>query len=245
MSDCSFSQRYKQILRYPLLVLLLVCSTAVCADPVDQDGVLTLTLRVANYEDGPVQIVGLKHAEESGKEPCVHLRNTSFVKTSRIWVQAEVRDSNDPQKRPSRTNSNVPNLRWPAERTIQPGADVWAHETVLRSDSIAIVDAKELHTRCVFATISVMSVEFADGTSWMAGVKGAGKLLRYSDDSSHNENPCKNSASTETGGHEIDGAIVRRMPQPEKFINWEDENSYSISCPLIVHEGKYYAGCPF
>jgi hypothetical protein len=61
-------------------MLLLVCSTAICAGPMDQDGVVTMTLRVANYDDGPVQILALKHAEEAGKEPFVHLRNTSSVK---------------------------------------------------------------------------------------------------------------------------------------------------------------------
>jgi hypothetical protein len=44
MSDSSFLTRYKQISGFPLLVLLLVCSTAICAGPMDQDGVVTLTL---------------------------------------------------------------------------------------------------------------------------------------------------------------------------------------------------------
>ena len=91
MSDSSFLTRYKQISGFPLLVLLLVCSTTICAGPMDQNGVVTLTLRVANYDDGPVQIVGLKHAEEAGKEPYVHLRNISSVKTSIGWTTALTR----------------------------------------------------------------------------------------------------------------------------------------------------------
>jgi len=244
MPDSLYLKRDKQTFGYPLLALLLVCSTAICADPMDQDGVVTLTLRVANYEDGPVQIMALKHAEESGKEPFVHLRNTSSVKTSRIWVRAEVRDSGDPEKKISSTNSNIPNLNWPAERSIEPDGDVWAHETVLRSDSITI-QAKELHARCVSVTVSVMSVEFVDGTSWMVGVKGAGKARKYSDDPSRNEEPCRNSVSAGAQGPEVAGGMVRRMPQPEKFLNWEDNNSYSISCPVILHEEKLYAACPF
>jgi hypothetical protein len=245
MSDSSFLTRYKQILGFPLLVLLLVCSTAICAGPMDQDGVVTLTLRVANYHDGPVQILALRHAEEAGKEPYVHLRNTSSVKTSRIWLDARVRDSSDPQKRPIRTNSNIPNQSWPAERMIEPGADVWAHETSLRSDSIAI-NAKELHARCLSVRISVGRVDFVNGTYWEAGANGAEKSWRYADDPSRNEDPCKNSAFTETGGHELAGTMLwRDMPQPEKFINWLDDNSYSISCPVMLDGGKYFPACPF
>jgi hypothetical protein len=203
-----------------------------------------LTLRVANYDNGPVQIVGLKHAEEAGKEPYVHLRNTSSVKTSRIWVQAEIRDLNDPTKPTSRTNSNTPNQLWSAERLIEPGSDVWARETVLRSDSIAS-DAKELHARCVSVTISVLSVDFVDGTSWTPGVNGADKSLKYSDDRSRNEDSCKNAAPTKTGAHELAGAMIWRIPHPEKFINWLDDNSYSISCPVMLDQGKYFAACPF
>jgi hypothetical protein len=199
---------------------------------------------VANYDDGPLQIVGLKHAEEAGKEPYVHLRNTSSVKTSRIWVQAQVVGSSDPQKVLSRTNSNIPNLTWPAERMIDPGSDVWAHETVLRGDTL-VSFAKDLHTRCLSLRISVLHVDFVNGTYWMAGVNGAEKSWRYADDPSHNEDPCKNSASTKTGGHELAGAMVWRMPQPEKFINWLDDNSYSISCPVMLDGGKYFPTCPF
>jgi len=89
------------------------CTTGVCAGPVEQDGVITMTLRVANYDDGPVQILGLKHAEKPGSEPYVHLRNTSSAKTSRIWVQAQGVDSSDPQKVLISTNSNIANFTWP------------------------------------------------------------------------------------------------------------------------------------
>jgi hypothetical protein len=46
MSDSSFLTRYQQMLGVPLLVLLLVCSTAICAGPIEQDGVITMTLRI-------------------------------------------------------------------------------------------------------------------------------------------------------------------------------------------------------
>jgi hypothetical protein len=245
MSNSSFLTRYKQILGFPLLVLLLVCSTAICAGPTEQDGVITMTLRVANYDDEPVQILGLKHAEEAGKEPYVLLRNTSSVKTSRIWVQAQVVDSSDPQKVLSRTNSNIPNLTWPAERMIDPGADVWAHETVLRGHSLAIF-ARERHAPCLSLRISVMHVDFVNGTYWEGWANGAEKSWKYADDPSRNEDACKNSTSAKTEEHEFAGVMLwRDMPQPERFVHWIDNNSYSISCPVMLDGGKYYAACPF
>src|SRR5271163_624225 len=131
---------------------LLIFFNTVCARPVNQDDAITLTLRVANYKDAPVQLVGLKHADEAGSEPYVHFRNVSSVKTSRVWVEAVVSSPDSGGKILSRMNSNVPNQRWPAERMIEPGADVWAHETALRSDSLVIHD-KEVQTKCLFVTI--------------------------------------------------------------------------------------------
>jgi len=244
MCSADLPERSKQILGRFLVVLLFICFNVRCANPASQADAIVLTLRAANYEDGPVQLVGLRHADESGGEPYVHFRNVSSLKTSHIWVQAEVRTSDQTGKIVSRTNSNVPNQRWPAERMIEPSADVWAHETVLRSDSIVIHD-KEVHARCLSVTITVMSVEFVDGSSWMAGTKGAGKSLKYLEGPSNHEDACKNSTSNETGVHEVAGAMVRRVPQPEKLVNWEDKDSYSISCPLVLREGNYYAACPF
>ena len=83
------------------------------------------------------------------------------------------------------------------------------------------------------------------GRAWMAGIKEAGKSLKFLDEPSNHEDACKNSDSSETVGHEVAGAMVRRMPQPEKVVNWEDQGSYSISCSLILHQEKYYAACPF
>jgi hypothetical protein len=131
-----------------------------------------------------------------------------------------------------------------AERMIEPGADVWAHETALRSDSL-VTDDKGVHARCLSVTITLLSVEFVDGTSWMAGVKGAGKSLKFSDQPSNHENACKNSTASKTGEQEVAGVVVRRVPQPEKLVNWEGADSYSISCPLELREGKYYVACPF
>ena len=211
----------------------------------EQDGVVTMTLRVANYDDGPVQILGLKHAEDADKEPYVLLRNNSSVKTSRIWLDARIRDSSDPQKRPTRTNSNTPNETWPAERMIDPGSDIWAHETVLRGHSLAIF-ARELHARCLSVRISVGRVDFVNGTYWEAGVNGAEKSWKYADDSSRNEDACKNSTSAKAEEHEFAGVrLWRNMPQREKFINWLDNNSYSISCPVMINREKYYPACPF
>jgi hypothetical protein len=211
----------------------------------EQDGVVTMALRVANYDDGPVQILGLKHAEDAGTGPYVLLRNNSSVKTSRIWVQAQFVDSSDPQKVRSRTHSNAPNETWPAERMIDPGADVWAHETVLRGVTLAIF-ARELHARCLSVRISVGRVDLVNGTYWEAGANGAEKSWTYADDPSRNQDPCKNSASSKSEEHEFAGVkLWRDMPQREKFINWLDNNSYSISCPVMIDGGKYFPACPF
>jgi len=82
-----------------------------------------------------------------------------------------------------------------------------------------------------------------DGTWWTVGVKGGGKSLKFSGQPSNHENACKSSTASETG-ERVAGAIVRRVPQPEKLINWEGADSYSISCPLELQEGRYYASCP-
>lgn len=242
MSDSSFLTRSKHFSGFSLLVLLLVCATAICAGPMEQDGVVTLTLRVANYYDGPVQILGLKHAEEAGKEPSVHLRNTSSVKTTRIWLQAQVGDLSDPQKRPSRTTSNPPTQH--SSGVIDPGADVWTHESVLRGDVLADL-AREFHARCLSVRISVGRVDFVNGTYWEAGANGAEKSWKYADDPSRNQDICQNSTSAKTEEHELAGVkLWRDMPQREKFINWLDENSYSISCPVMIDGGKYFPACP-
>jgi hypothetical protein len=211
----------------------------------EQDGVITMTLRVANYDDAPVQILGLRHAEEPGTEPYVHLRNNSSVKTSRIWIDARIRDLSDPQKRAIRTNSYIPNQSWPAERMIDPGADVWVHETVLQGHSLAGI-AREFHARCLSVRISVAGVEFVNGTYWEGWANGAEKSWKYADDPSRNEDACKNSTSTKTEEHEFAGVMLwRDMPQPERFVHWIDNNSYSISCPVMIDGGKHYPACPF
>ena len=98
MCGADLPKRSKQIPRRFLVVLLLICFNVRCANPVSQDGAIALTLRVANDEHEPVQLVGLRHADESGGEPYVHFRNVSSLKTSHIWVQAEVRASDQTGK---------------------------------------------------------------------------------------------------------------------------------------------------
>jgi hypothetical protein len=244
MCGAQLLKRSKQIPRRFLMVLLLICLHVDFANSVSGDDAITLTLRAVNYQEGPLQIVALRHADEAGGEPYVRFRNVSSLKTSQIWVQAEVRASDQMNKTLARTNSNGPNLRWPTERMIEPGGEVWAHEQVLQSHSIVMSDI-EAHATCLAVTITVSSVEFVDGSSWTAGIEEPGKSLKYFDEPSNHENACKNSSSSETGGHKVAGAVVRRMPQPGKLVNWEDKGSYSISCPLILREGKYYAACPF
>lgn len=228
--------------RYPCLLLSLICATAICAGTASQDDRLTLTLRVANRIDAPLEIIGLKRAEEAGKEPLVHFRNNSSLKTSRIWLEVIVTDHQH-QKLMLRTNSNSPNLSWPAERVIEPGSDGWAHESELSSHSILTTLSEFPHARCVSATVSVMNVVFEDGSSWWYDEKGKG--VTFPDDVSQ-EDLCKNSPSTGPETHELSGPAVKHTRGPEKLLNWEKQNSYSVSCPVILVRGeKYYAACPF
>jgi hypothetical protein len=106
--------------------------------------------------------------------------------------------------------------------------------------------AREFHARCLFVRISVGRVEFVNGTYWEAGANGAEKSWKYADDPSRNEDTCKNSTSAKTEQREFAGVkLWRDMPQREKFINWLDNNSYSISCPVMIDGGKYFPACPF
>jgi len=85
---------------------------------------------------------------------------------------------------------------------------------VLRSDAIATF-AKELHTHCLSLRISVLHVDFVNGTYWEA-VNGAEKSWKYADDPSRNEDSCKNSTSTNTEEHELAGVMLwRDMPPGE------------------------------
>jgi hypothetical protein len=244
-------EKSKPVLRPILVASLFMGMSALCARPVNQNDVIVMTLRLANYEDAPVQLVGLRHADDPTNDPAsdphVHLRNTSSLKTARIWLQAVVSATDQGGKELGRTNSNTPNNDYPSERMIEPGADVWAHETALRSDTIVSFD-KDAHARCLLATITLLSVEFEDGTRWMAGVLGAGKTLTYSGQLTKQENTCKRSAPSDSPG--LDPSLplysgVRRFPEPEKLVNWVEEKGYSFSCPLRRAEKYYAAACPF
>ena len=236
----SHFKNHQRISLYPVLLVALICGSAICAGTPNQDDRLTLTLRVANRIDAPLEIIGLKRAEEAGKEPLVHFRNNSSLKTARIWLEAIVRD---PREVMARTNSNSPNLRWPAERVIEPGSDSWAHESELSSHYILIALNEHPRSRCIIATAWVMNVEFADGSSWWYQDKA--QPATFPDGISQGD-LCNNSQSTGTEIHELAGPALRHTRDPEKYINWEKQNSYSISCPVIrLHDEKYYAACPF
>ncbi len=232
---------HQRIPLYAALLVALICDSAICAGTANQDDRLTLTLRVANHIDAPLEIIGLKRADEAAKDPLVHFRNNSSLKTSRIWLEVIVTDHQN-QKLMLRTNSNGPNVLWPAERVLEPGSDGWAHESELSSHAILLTLKEHPHARCVSATVSVMNVEFADGSSWWYDENKGVTFL----DGASQEDLCKNSPSAGPETHELSGPAVKHTREPEKLIHWEKQNSYSISCPVILLRGeKYYAACPF
>jgi len=109
-----------------------------------------------------------------------------------------------------------------------------------------VLFAKNLHTRCLSVRISVRRVNFENGSYWEAADHGAEKSWKYADDPSRNADACKNSTSSKTEEHELAGVRLRRdMAESERFVHWTDNNSYAISCPVMMDEGKYFAECPF
>jgi hypothetical protein len=56
--------------------------------------------------------------------------------------------------------------------------------------------------------------------------------------------PCRKSAG-EAVMAELDDSALMLLPHPEKRVNWENETSYSRSCPVMNLEGKHLAVCPF
>jgi hypothetical protein len=250
MRACVYLKNWKPMLRRILVGGLFISLNALCARSVNQNDVIVVTLRLANYADAPLQLLELKHADDpsngSTSGPYVHFQNTSSLKTARIWLEVVMNATDQDGKQIGGTNGTVPNNDYSVER-IDPGSDVWVAASVARSNVIIEFD-QTAHARCLLATVRLLSVDFEDGTSWMAGVLGAGKGLTYSGQLSKHEDTCKKLASSGSGV--LDPTLplyssVRRFPEPEKLVNWVEEKGYSFSCPIRRAEKYYTAACPF
>lgn len=176
------------------------------------------------------------------KEPSVHLRNTSERRTKAIWTEAIISNENG---QITRTNSNVPNVRWPAERTIAPSAESWARETVLRSSSL-IMGAKRLHSNCLTVDIVIMAVDFDDGTSWQLSAgnndRSAGATLP---DHLDEAETCSNATASHSEVDTLAGANTVSRPSPVRRPPSGEVQSYSFTCTLKSQSGMSIATCPF
>jgi hypothetical protein len=209
----------------------------------DRDPTVVTKLRILQ-QDAPVQILGMRLPDRSERqaghfEPSVHLRNTSSSKTSRIWVEAII---TDPRGHVVSTNSSSPN-GWPAERVISPGAEGWARETGLRSDTF-LMAAKRLRSNCISVDVLVMRVDFADGTSWNPDRPkrlAASKLPESIDETV--------GCSSATASEDEIGRLTsiqftsnQELPRPQDS---SEVQSYSFSCSLHSNEGQIVGSCPF
>lgn len=122
---------------------------------------LRVWLKISN-QAGPLQMLGMKRELEPSYEPAVHYCNTSIKQTVRILLGVLVKSSSG---KVVTTEVSDPDRRWPEQRAIPAGGDVWAYEPVLRSDSLAMT-AKLARSPRVDARIVVLKVDFADGSMW-------------------------------------------------------------------------------
>jgi hypothetical protein len=223
-----------EIVLTTVAILATIASCTVVAQAPNQESTVVVKLRVLK-QDGPVQILGVRFPDESEKEPSVHLRNSSGQQTKAIWTEAIISNESG---QVTRTNSNVPNVKWPAERSIEPGAEGWARETVLESSNL-MMGAKKLHSNCLNVDIVIMAVDFDDGTSWHPSATGA-TLPEHVDDAE----TCGNATATQSQVDSLVGVstISRRSPvRPPS----SEVQTYSFACTLKTQSDKTIATCPF
>lgn len=225
--------------RSVILALITAIPLAIGLSEATEESTISVRIRVAG-QDSPIQVVGLKKPEKRSHSPLVHLRNTSSKQTARIWIEAIIAGRDG---RVARTNSNSPNLFWPEERAIMPGGDRWAHETVLQSAHLLIA-GKDLHSNCLRVTVLVLSVEFADGSSWHRGQNQEGVSWTYPSQSDA-EDPCKDSTANESDVARIEGVGFSAASNLDADPEQNELQSYGFSCRLIGKGEKLVAMCPF
>jgi hypothetical protein len=232
------SKKGRQIIGCVLLVFLSALACAVCESGARQ--VPTVVVRVGlESQDSPVQVLGLKRPERPDHYPLVHLRNTSSRQTVQIWIAALVRGRDG---KVVRINSDEPNERWPAERTIPPGDDAWAQEIILQSGRLVFA-GKNLHSSCLDVTIIVMRVEFADGSLWNQN-PDQNEISLGIPRQSDGEDACKNSTATEAEVEQIAGFGMQPTPNLDVSVMRDEVQSYSFSCSLVLKKGGLIALCP-
>lgn len=217
-----------------VVVLLSVNSTAGTGEPT-----IAVSIRVAE-QNSPVQVVGLRTPGGTSHDPLVHFRNTSEKQTSRIWVEAIIAGRDG---KVARIQSNSPNQLRPEERSISAGGDGWAHETVLQSSRL-VTAGKGLRSNCFRVTVLVLSVEFADGTSWHRDQGQKGVSWTYPSQPAIPD-PCEISNANESDVALIAGAGFRASSDSDVGSSQEEVQSYGFSCHLIRKGERLVAMCPF
>lgn len=217
------------------IVLCFVLLAFVAGLPGDEPAVFVTVFTTTMVQDCPLQILDLKLPEKSGDPPRVHLRNVSAKQTVRFWIEAQIMT---PEGGLDRTNSNFPNTSRPTERVISPGGEVDAHEDVLDAGGLAW-RAKSLHSNCLRVAVSVLHVDFADGTSWHPDFN---KPRFRIDLPADQLGVCTPSATTEAVLSDMQGTAVE-SGRSRTRRDLGPVQSYSFSCPLRQIGGGLHAVC--
>lgn len=233
-------ERYRGVMTSSRLFIQILFLNCIClipsgALPGEEHAINVTVFTTKMLQDCPLEILDLKPPERVGDPPRVHLRNNSIKHTVRFWIEAQIMT---PQGGLDRTNSNSPNELRPSERIIPPGGEVDALEDVLQSTSLAWA-AKGLHSNCLRVAVFVLSVDFADGTSW----RGDSRKATFRIDLPASElGTCTPSAAAEPDLIEMRGAgFTPGRLAPPKYHG--PVQSYSFSCPIRRVGGTLHAMC--
>jgi hypothetical protein len=158
-----------------------------------------------------------------------------------IWTLAIISNA---EGQTLQTNSNVPNLTWPAERSIAPSAESWARETVLTSNNLVTV-GKGLHSNCLSVYIMIMVVDFDDGTSWHLGLGNHGQAGATVPEHIEDAVTCSNATATQSEVDELGGAITASRLSPVRHPPSEEVQSYAFACALKSRLDRTFATCPY
>lgn len=235
----SHSQRRKAFICLMVCMALFAFARTGKAAPPDEGPTVIARVRILKQES-PLQILGVRFAEETWPAPYVHFRNNGASRTSRIWVEAVVNGS---KGRVTRISSNSPNELWPAERSIDPGADGWAREIVLSSNSLIPAGAR-LHSNCVLVDILIVKVDFEDGTSWRPE---KGKRLEGPKfpEQSYDGFSCGDATASQNDLGQLVGATLTSGKTNSSQVPSGEVQSYEIRCSLHSEGGRKLASCPY
>jgi hypothetical protein len=202
-----------------------------CGAHAGRQGHPTVVIKVrVSREDAPVRILGFRLPGGPGHVPLIHLRNVSSAGTASVSIERVI------HIRPTGIVRPEQDIFWGVKRAIPPGAEIWAGQSDLASDRL-LMDARELRSSCLLVDVSVMEVNFADGTTWTVNrhphlypqdAQGAGS--------------CTDATASGNEMEQIMGFTVVANSAPYS----SDVQSYSVTCSLESKgEGEVFATCPF